>query len=619
MIRQLFSHQVKSVVRHRSWDKKVATNIFLVILFSLVLLNILALGFAIDDILKTFYPNEDPVICFAGFILFYALIDFILRLMLQEVPALAINPYLLLPIRRNRLIHYLLTKSLWSFFPIIPLLVVIPFGVKILAGHYPMVHIIIWITGIFIFFNFITYTALYLKRKIHFNPGIIAIIILCFIVVILLERDHIISISSASTSIFTRTLTDPWYVLIFILMCSGAYCLNFLYLKKHAYAEEISPKQGTRREGLNYGYLERMGTFGELTALEIKLIFRNRRIRTTVYLSLWMIALAWPFYKYYYPNLEKKPVAPEYKQAEAPLVGVGEHLVEFRIVTDTPPPLAQVCITGDHPALGDWKPDLVPLQLNDDSTWIRTFAFPSGTDLKFKITGSDWGYEALYEDGKIPAPFNLTVQKDTTITIQVHAWNEDRVFNIISGAMLIYAGVFFIGMFIITYGQFLFAWEGGYFDLILVKKIDYRKYINVKVFLLAATCIAAYLLIAPFLFNNAYAFNSITIALLYNLGINLPLMVFLSLYNRTRIDISAGAFSWQGKGGQQMLNVLILILAPALISGLLINYYGIKICFWVMGCIGLAGIIMLPITINLINNRFKGIRYIMGAAFREPI
>jgi hypothetical protein len=619
MFRNLFSHQVKRTVRHRSWDKQVATNVFLGALFILLLLNILALGFAIHDILKTFCPDLDPVVCFTGFILFYAIIDFILRLVLQEVPALSIRPYLILPIRKSRLIHYLLSKSLWSFFPVIPLLVIIPFAVKVLSGGYPMTNMILWIFGIFIFFNFITYTALYLKRKIHFNPGIIAIIIMCFILIILLERDRIISISSISTWIFMRALTNPLYNLIFVLLCIGAYSLNFLFLKKHAYAEEIIPKQGIRRGGINYGYLQRMGTFGELTALEMKLIFRNRRIRSTVYLSLWMVALAWPFYKYYYPNLDKKPLVPEYRQGEIPVAGEGTHLVEFRVVPDTPPPLRQVCITGDHPELGDWKPDMVPLQLNDDSTWSRAFVFPTGTELRYKITGSDWGNEALYADGKVPDPFNLTVHKDTTITIQVHAWNEDRVFSIISGSMLIYIGVFFTGMFIMTYGQFLFAWEAGYFDLILAKKIDYRKYLNVKVFLLASTCVAVYLFIAPFLFRNTYAFNSVTVALMYNLGINLPLMAFLALFNRTRIDISAGAFSMQGKGGQQMLNALILILSPAFISGFLIKYYGIKICFWVMGGIGLSGIIMLPFTLHLITKKFIRIKYIMGAAFREPI
>jgi len=619
MYKDLFLHQVKQATRHRSWEKRVGTNIFLGVLLLLIILDVMALGFAVDDILKTVYPGEDPVLKFNSFILYYALIDFLLRLIIQEVPALSVKPYLILPVKKNTLIHYLLSKSLWSFFPLIPLLVAIPFSIKILPDFYAGLHIAVWVAGLFIFFNSISYIALYLKRRIHFNPGIIAILALCLVIVILLERDGLISISSLSTIFFTAILANPAYSLFIVLLFVLAYGINFKYLKDHSYAEEILPRQSVRKSQVDYRYLQKMGTFGDLVAMELRLIFRNRRIKSTVYLSLWMIALAWPFYKYYYPNLDKSPEDNTFKQSVMPMPDDNEYLVSIKVTVDSQPPLKQVCIAGDHEKLGDWRADLIPLEFREDSTWTRTFVFEKGTAIRFKITGADWGNEALYEEGIIPEPFDLTVTKDTVLNIHVASWSTDRVFNMISGSMLIYAGIFFIGMFIITYGQFLFAWEAGYFDLLLVKKIDYQKYIFVKVFLLSATCIGAFLIIAPFIYGNDLAFYSLLVALLYNLGINQPLMVFLSLYNRTRIDIAAGAFSMQGKSGQQMVNVLILILVPAIISAFLINHFGIAICFQVVGGLGLAGILIFPLSMKYIFQKFMSKKYIMGAAFREPI
>ena len=619
MIKDLFIHQLRQAVRHRSWDKQVATNVFLGFLFTLIFLNILMLGYAIDDILKTFYPEKDPVEQFTSFILYYALVDFVLRLMLQEVPSLSIQPYLILPVKKRTLIHYLLSKTIWSFFPFIPLLVVIPFATKILSGSFPLSSIVLWTFGIYLFFNTISYIALFLKRKIHFNPGIIAILIMCFILIILLEKDDIISLSQLSTALFKIPLQHPQYNLIFILLFSLSYMINFIYLKRHVYAEEIMPKQKIRKVQQNFDYLNKMGAFGELVAMELRLIFRNRRIRSTVFLSLWMVALAWPFYKYYYPNLEKEKKSTEYKQSELLIPGDNQHNVILNVYPDITPPLNQVCVAGNHENFGNWKADLVPLQLMEDSSWTRSFVFDKGTELSFKITGADWGNEALYEEGTEPEPFSFTVDQDTTVNIQVKAWKEDKVYNIISGAMLIYASVFFIGMFIITYGQFLYAWEAGYFDFLLVRKIDYRKYLWVKVFLLSATCIGAFLIITPFIIGNSLALKSLTVALFYNLGINLPLMLFLSLYNRSRIDISAGAFSMQGKSGQQVLNVFILILSPAILSGFLINYFGIENCFWILGGLGLTGILLTPFTFDSILKLFIKKKHIMGAAFRNPI
>ncbi len=619
MIKDLFIHQLRQAVRHRSWDKQVATNIFLGILFTLIFINILMLGYAIDDILKTFYPDKDPVEQFTSFMLYYALADFVLRFMLQEVPSLSIQPYLLFPVKKSTLIHYLLSKTLWSFFPLIPLLVLIPFGIKILSVSFPLSSIILWTFGIYLFFNSISYIALFLKRKIHFNPGIIAILILCFIVIILLERDGIISLSRLSTRFFMVPLQDPIYNSVFLILFILGYSANFIYLKRHAYAEEIIPKQKIRKTQQNFHYLNRMGAFGDLIAMELRLIMRNRRIRSTVFLSLWMVALAWPFYKYYYPYLEKEEKSPEYKESELLIPGDNQHKVVLNVFPDIPPPLNQICVAGDHENFGNWKADQVPLRQKEDSSWTRSFIFEKGTELSFKITGADWGNEALYTEGIVPEPFKMTVDRDTTINITVRAWKEDKVYNMISGAMLIYAGVFFIGMFIITYGQFLYAWEAGYFDFLLARKIDYRKYLWVKVFLLSATCIGAFLLIAPFIINNSLAFKSLTVALFYNLGINLPLMLYLSLYNRSRIDISAGAFSMQGKSGQQVVNVFILILTPAVLSGFFINHYGIENCFLILGGIGLTGILFTPITFNAIFRLFIKKKHIMGAAFRDPI
>jgi len=618
MFKELFIHQLRQAIRHRSWDKQLATNIFLGILFTLLLINIITIGYAIDDILLTLFPDKDLVLQFASYILYYIIVDIILRLMIQNVPALTIKPYLTLPIKKKNLIFYLLSKTFWSFFPIIPMLVLIPFSIKILSDVYPIANIILWNVGLFIFFNFISFLALYLKRRIAFNPGILAVLILCFILLILLEKEDLINTSEISKQIFTSSLEKPVFNIIPVLLLISMYSINFYYLKRHAYTEEILPKRIFKKSFSNYQYLGKMGIFGHLLAHELRLISRNKRIRSTVFLSIWMIFLAFPFYKYYSPGLEKRPQFANYIQDETLLPGPDKHIVTFKVITDSQPPLKQVCITGDHIQLGEWEADLVPLQLIEDSIWIRQFIFENGTELKYKITGADWGYEALYEKDKIPDAFNLTVTQDTTINISVLAWNEDKVFSIMSGAMLIYASVFFIGMFIITHGQFMFAWEAGYFDFLMVQKIDYRKFLLVKISVLSVTCLVAFLMIAPFIFTRHLAFLSLLVALLYNLGINIPLMVFLSMYNRTRIDISAGAFSMQGKSGQQMINVLILILAPAIISAVMISNFGTEACFKVLGGLGLAGIVLFPVLFNHILKKFIAKKYIMGAAFRQP-
>src|SRR5262249_15644481 len=57
-----------------------------------------------------------------------------------------------------------------------------------------------------------------------------------------------------------------------------AYVNNFRFLLNNLYVEELSKKTGSKRSK-EYTWLERWGIIGELIALDIRLIFRNKRPR----------------------------------------------------------------------------------------------------------------------------------------------------------------------------------------------------------------------------------------------------------------------------------------------------------------------------------------------------
>ena len=61
------------------------------------------------------------------YLIYYFLLDIIIRLLMQKYPFLDVKPYLTLPIPKRTLIHSLLLKSLRSFFNFLPLFVILPF------------------------------------------------------------------------------------------------------------------------------------------------------------------------------------------------------------------------------------------------------------------------------------------------------------------------------------------------------------------------------------------------------------------------------------------------------------------------------------------------------------
>jgi hypothetical protein len=85
----------------------------------------------------------------SGFI-FVLMLDFLLRCMGQKTPTQEIKPYLLLPIKRNRLIDFLLIRSGMSAFNLIWLFMFVPFAILTVTRFYGITGIITYCLGIWL-------------------------------------------------------------------------------------------------------------------------------------------------------------------------------------------------------------------------------------------------------------------------------------------------------------------------------------------------------------------------------------------------------------------------------------------------------------------------------------
>jgi hypothetical protein len=169
MILTFLNHQIKAFWRSKNTGKSIAMRIFMAILVIYLLLNVLVLAFFMDTILEKTFPNQNSIQTFNSFILYYFLMDLLMRFQLQELPTLAVRPYLHLRLKKNQLINYLSITSLSSAFNLTPLLLSMPFLVKVLVpvhGYLVFGAYVISILGLTLTNHFF---SLWIKRKINLN------------------------------------------------------------------------------------------------------------------------------------------------------------------------------------------------------------------------------------------------------------------------------------------------------------------------------------------------------------------------------------------------------------------------------------------------------------------
>lgn len=186
------------------------------------------------------------------------------------------------------------------------------------------------------------------------------------------------------------------------------------------------------------------------------------------------------------------------------------------------------------------------------------------------------------------------------------------------GSMLIGA-IFITGIFITTYGQYLFAWQSAHFDGLMACRLSIRNYIKGKFMLFTAVCTLSLLL------SSLYGIMSWKLILLqaaayfYNIGINAVIAVYFATMSYKAVDISRrAAFNYQGLGAAQWIYSLTVLLIPMMIF---LPFKLIGHSSWLgilaLGVLGLISLLLQDWWVGVLTKQFVKRKYLILEGFRE--
>lgn len=182
----------------------------------------------------------------------------------------------------------------------------------------------------------------------------------------------------------------------------------------------------------------------------------------------------------------------------------------------------------------------------------------------------------------------------------------------------VFIASFVSGMFMMNYGQFVPAWESGYFDYLLAGPIQRRVWLQSKYYLLVSVTFVATILSLAYGFFDVQ--NAIDIACLgiYNIGVNVYVVLAMGAYNHKRIDMSKSPFmNWQGVGGNQFLLMLPIMGLPFIVIIPFWAFMHTNYGFYALGGIGLLGIATQKIWMDRLTLLYEEKRYLQAAGFRS--
>jgi hypothetical protein len=286
MFLRLLSFQWKTAVRSPMWNKNLVLN--LVIGFFLLLFGfyILVLGLFMDKILEEIFPGSNIYDKFNGLLLYYFLADVFMRFMVQGLPKLTIESFLHLPLKKNQVVNFMVSRTIFDIMNLIPLLVFIPVTFTIAVPQLGSSGGALWLAGMVFMVLANSFLATYLKRMMGSKPMIVAAVGVFFVGLIILEKFNIISLSALSTKIFGFLYARPILLPLPAIWMLLTYYLHFRFLRIHLYPEEMQQRKAYEvQAGKENQLLKGLGLTGSIIMVEWKLYSRNKRTKTILYMT----------------------------------------------------------------------------------------------------------------------------------------------------------------------------------------------------------------------------------------------------------------------------------------------------------------------------------------------
>ncbi|MGB3466141.1 MAG: DUF5687 family protein, partial [Cyclobacteriaceae bacterium] len=284
-------HQILGQLRGVFWKKNMIISILTSFFYLYISAVIVLLGYFADVIIARLFPYDDLLEQATQLLFYYFIFDIIARLLLQRLPEIAVQYYALLPVRKSRLIHYPLIGSINSIFNLLPLIIITVFFFKQVSTNLSFYAGITWVVIMIcrIFIN--NYVVFALKKRLERNPLLLLLSSALFTTVLLADILEFISLSKYWSETVYLASRNPFILVIPLAIVAIVYTIAYFTMARYYYPQEHkSIKSSLYKQMGGAALLHKYGVIGRLVETEIKLIFRNKRPRTLLVVSVLFIA-----------------------------------------------------------------------------------------------------------------------------------------------------------------------------------------------------------------------------------------------------------------------------------------------------------------------------------------
>ena len=187
---------------------------------------------------------------------------------------------------------------------------------------------------------------------------------------------------------------------------------------------------------------------------------------------------------------------------------------------------------------------------------------------------------------------------------------------------IVFMPVLLIGLVVtafimLQHGIYMIGWEGSYFDL-LISRFSFSEFFEFKYRFFVLTSLGMFALSTLLMFWNPHLFIPLFSALMYNLGINIYIILQGSLSNTTRLDLNQKTvLNTQALNGTLLMNSILIVLVPIILYAFLQSIWNEMIAALILAALGALGMLFKRPILRSIISSAEQKKYSLANGFRS--
>ncbi len=261
------------------------TNLVFKVLFAIgaiwIILSFASLGAGLFFVLKE-NMAADPLFMVNSFLIYFFVMDLIVRYFFQKMPTMNIRPLLYQPLKKGKVANYAVGKTVLSYFNIVHAFFFIPFSLVLLKEGYEPSAVLGWhlgVMGIIYINNFINVLVNNKDLLLYIILGVLAVLGFA-------QYQGWFDATDYTGPVFQAFYKSPYLAVIPWAVVLSLYFVVWNFFKQNLYLDTGLAKRVDVASSEDFGWLDRFGSLSTFLKNDIKLIQRNKRSRTTVLVSV---------------------------------------------------------------------------------------------------------------------------------------------------------------------------------------------------------------------------------------------------------------------------------------------------------------------------------------------